>query len=54
VDFTIDTNGVKLLEFSSDHYLRGTRFKGGAGVIWLVCPSMFHDWIAVAGLIGGE
>jgi len=24
-----------------------------AEVIWLVCPSMFHDWIAVAGLIGG-
>ncbi len=22
-------------------------------MIWLVCPSMFHDWIAVAGLIGG-
>jgi hypothetical protein len=24
VDFTIDMNGVKLLGFSPDHYLRGT------------------------------
>ena len=47
-----DCNDADLLDYRLLGWLL-RRFKGRTGMTWIICPSLFLDWIAVPGLSGG-